>query len=225
MTVGKHRCTNCKCYFDAESDEWKRSPAGNFHNKDCRFEYGMKKTDKVIKSAKDHKKKVNARQKKSHYDNDLRTREKAARATCHRYIKIRDRLRAERLEIPFTCICCDISLVGKPAKGVHAGHFHESGNNPLIRYDEDNIHLQSGHCNQFRGGDSGDYRANLIKKIGLARVERLDGLKGGTMKRTCDDYREIEQYYKAKIKALESQPLNLRLALASPKHLFVSCGG
>ena len=76
----------------------------------------------------------------------------------------------------------------------------------MIRYDEDNIHSQSVYCNMYQGGDSDDYRGNLIKKIGIDRVERLDSLKGGTIKRTCDDYREIEEYYKSKIRAMTKTP-------------------
>jgi hypothetical protein len=123
-----------------------------------------------------------------YYASDIKTRKKAAKDACHLWIKIRDK--------GLPCICCN-----KPM-GEHgnAGHFHESGNNPRIRYDEDNIHYQIIQCNMHHGGDSDDYRGNLIKKIGIARVERLDSLKGGTMKRTCEDYKEIENYYKLKIK-------------------------
>ena len=78
----------------------------------------------------------------------------------------------------------------------------ESGNNPQIRFDEDNIHNQSIYCNQYQGGNSDDYRGNLIKKIGLERVERLESMKGGTVKRTASDYMEIEKHYKQKLKTL-----------------------
>ena len=74
---------------------------------------------------------------------DWRTREKAAREACHKFIKLRDQYTP--------CICC-----GKPMTGqVHAGHFWESGNFSFIRYHEDNIHAQSAHCNTYKGGDSG----------------------------------------------------------------------
>ena len=42
----------------------------------------------------------------------------------------------------------------------------------------------------------------MIKKIGLEKVERLNSLKGGTMKRTAQDYKEIELHYKDKLKQL-----------------------
>ncbi len=193
MTVKRHRCTNCKKYFDADS--MIIVTAGKFHNQECLIEYGMKKTGSVIKKAKAHKKKVNAKDKRNFQDNDLKTRKAAAKSACHKYIKLRDK--------GLTCICCNRPLRGGRAS--HAGHFHESGNNPLIRYDEDNIHGQSAYCNQYQGGDSDDYRGNLIKKIGIDRVERLDALKGGTIKRTCEDYREIENHYKEKSKVLQNE--------------------
>ena len=84
----------------------------------------------------------------------------------------------------------------------HAGHFKESGNNPKIRYDERNIHGQNIYCNTYKGGDSGFYRVNLIKKIGLKNVQELEGMTGGTFKRTGQDYLDIEKYYKDKIKSL-----------------------
>ncbi len=122
--------------------------------------------------------------------NDIHTRRRAAREACHRYIRERDK------EKP--CICCGGAL----GDNYQAGHFIPSGQNPLCRYDEDNIHGQRLDCNYFRGGDSGKYRGNLIKRIGEQRVERLESMKGGTMKRTAEDYREIEQYYKQKLKDL-----------------------
>jgi hypothetical protein len=124
---------------------------------------------------------------------DLKTRKIAAKIACHRYIRERDKNQ--------TCICCGRKLGDK----FDAGHFLESGNNPQIRFDEDNIHAQSVYCNQYKGGDSDDYRGNLIKKIGLERVERLENMKGGAVKRSAEDYKQIESYYKDKLKALIEQ--------------------
>ena len=189
--ASKHKCTNCQGFFKPET--MIVVTAGKFHSKDCLHDYAMNKTDKVIKSAQVAKKKVRAKERREYEKKDIDIRREAAKRTCHKYINLRDKGRA--------CICCDRPLIS----GVNAGHFHESGNNPLIRYDEDNIHSQSVYCNMYKGGDSGDYRSNLIKKIGIERVERLDSLKGGAMKRTCDDYREIEEYYKAKIKEITTK--------------------
>lgn len=123
---------------------------------------------------------------------DLKIRKAAAKKWCHLFIRLRDRGN--------NCICCN-----KPINDeVQAGHWKESANNPKVRYDEDNIHAQSLHCNYYKGGDSGDYESNLRKKIGDVSVDAIKTKLGGVVKRTADDYREIEKYYKEKIKLLEN---------------------
>lgn len=168
-------------------------PAGKFCTDACLRDYGINSTSKLLKAARKlTKKKDNLRLKKFQLT-DLKIRKAAARVACHAYIKARDRGNL--------CICCNRNL----GKNYDSGHFLESGNHPKIRYDEDNIHSQSVYCNQYKGGDSDDYRGNLINKIGIERVERLESMKGGTVKRTPQDYQEIEDYFKAKIKQFEGE--------------------
>jgi hypothetical protein len=182
------RCKGCEKYFKRET----LIPVngGKFHSIECMTRWGYENRQKGYDKLKQAKKKENAKKKKAFYDSDLKTRKKAAKLACHKYIKLRDK--------GLPCICCNRALDGK----IDAGHYLESGNNPKIRYDEDNIHSQSVYCNQYQGGNSDDYRGNLIKKIGLKRVERLESMKGGSVKRTPQDYKEIEDYYKSKIKLL-----------------------
>ena len=150
----------------------------------CAIEWNRQKDLKKQRKANNLKKRI-------FYANDIKIRKDAAKKACHKYIRERDKRN--------NCICCDRGL----GKNFDAGHYLESGNNPNIRYDEDNINGQAVYCNQYKGGDSGDYRKNLILKIGLERVERLEGMKGGTIKRTAKDYKEIEVYYKRKSRELE----------------------
>ena len=187
MPIAKLKCVQCKNRFPREQME-KINNINWVCSLDCKIEWAASKGKKAVK---DKAKKEHSLRKKIFYANDLKTRKAAAKKACHDYIKLRDK--------GLPCICCNRPLNGK----IDAGHWLESGNNPKIRYDEDNIHSQSVYCNQYQGGDSDDYRGNLIKKIGLERVERLEGLKGGTVKRTCEDYKEIESYFKAKIKSIE----------------------
>lgn len=143
----------------------------------------LAKKEKEVKSE-------NAKQKREFKLSDLKTRKEAAKKACHAYIRERDK------HLP--CICCGRVIVG----AVHAGHFLESGNNPVIRYDEDNIHAQSGYCNTYKGGDSDDYEGRLRVKIGDGKVDLLLSKKGGTVKRTAEDYLGIEKHYKDKLKNL-----------------------
>lgn len=142
----------------------------------------------AVNRKKKEKAKAWAKEKRDFKANDIKVRKPAAKAACHLYIRERDK--------GSFCICC-----GEPLdEDYHAGHFYESGNNSGLRYDEDNIHAQNLQCNYFKGGDSGSYEKHLRMKIG---DERVDALKlksgGGPITRTAEDYREIEDYYKAKL--------------------------
>ena len=180
------RCVSCKERFPRE--QIIRHSVGNFCSAGCILSYRKEKEEQ--KRLKQISKIYGAKRSKQKESNPLKTRKRATKEICHKYIRLRDKNEL--------CICCNKPL----GDDYHAGHYLESGNNPKARYDEDNIHGQRLHCNKFKGGDSGFYRVNLIKKIGLERVERLEGLKGGAVKRTCEDYKEIESYYKKKLKKL-----------------------
>lgn len=151
--------------------------------------------DKARNLAKEKKavKQKHAKEKRAFYDSDIKTRKAAAKAACHKYIRERDKNDG--------CICCGRQLGNK----FDAGHFLESGNNSFLRYHEDNIHAQSVHCNLYKGGDSGDYERNLRIKIGDDRVDYLLANKGGVVKRTAEDYKAIELYYKEKLKELSNE--------------------
>lgn len=143
---------------------------------------GRKHSDKAVKRE--------TRERKYKLD-EVKIRKKAAKTACHAYIRARD--------LGKPCPCCNKPL----GEDYQAGHFIESGNFSFIRYHEDNIHGQRLHCNKFKGGDSGDYENNLRLRIGNDRVDWLKEHKNDQVKRTPDDYREIENYYKEKFKLLQ----------------------
>lgn len=200
MPVSKLKCTHCKQRFPRE--QMISINAGNYCSDKHILEYALAKSNQKRAKAKIQKEQQKIISKaygsggrkkgktKKDCENDLKTRKKAAKEACHAYIRERDKGQP--------CICCNNPINDQE----QAGHYLESGNNPQIRYDEDNIHLQALRCNYFKGGDSGSYRINLINKIGLERVERLESMKGGAVKRTPQDYKEIELYYKQKLKSL-----------------------
>lgn len=179
------RCKNCK----AKNEKFIVIGINAFCDNDfkCASEFGKNKSFKDDAKAVKQK---NAKQKREFKRSDLKTRKQAAKTACHTYIRERDK--------GLPCICCGRVING----AVHAGHFLESGNNPLIRYDEDNIHAQSSYCNTYKGGNSDDYEGRLRVKIGSERVDLLLSKKGGTVKRTAQDYLVIENHYKEKLKAL-----------------------
>lgn len=68
------------------------------------------------------------------------------------------------------CISC-----GKWADKFDAGHFWPMGSKGALRYNEDNCHKQcSFKCNKGLSGNQGEYRIQLIKKIGIERVDWLE---------------------------------------------------
>lgn len=96
------------------------------------------------------------------------------------------------------CISC-----GRHHKGqYHAGHYISVGAAPELRFDEGNCHKQCSACNNYLSGNLINYRVNLIKKIGLERVEALEG-PHETKKYTIEQIKEIKKQYSDKCKELK----------------------
>ena len=55
-----------------------------------------------------------------------------------------------------------------------AGHFYSGGHYSGLKFSEDNVHGQCKRCNYFLSGNLNEYRKNLIQRIGIERVEKLD---------------------------------------------------
>ena len=79
----------------------------------------------------------------------------------------------------------------------HASHYYSSGKHTNLRFNEDNVHLSCLKCNYFLHGNLIPYRQELIKRIGIERVEALDNLaKIRTTKQDRFLYIEIITKYK-----------------------------
>lgn len=90
------------------------------------------------------------------------------------------------------CVSC-----GHPNDGSRqrvAGHYRPAGSNPALRYHEDNVHGQCGRCNTHLSANLAGYRVELVRRIGLARVEWLEG-PHELPKRTREDFRAVEREY------------------------------
>lgn len=188
--MNKRRCLHCKKYFDPGGGI--TCNFGFFHSKECQKEYGIKNAQKIYNKGKSIEKKKHVERKRAFKQSDLKTRKRAAKEACHAYIRARDK--------GLPCICCNEPL----GDDYHAGHFLESGNYSSLRYNEFNINGQRLYCNVYKGGNSGDYRTNLINKIGLEKVLEMESMKSDRIKRTCEDYRIIESYYKEKLKSINN---------------------
>ena len=126
--------------------------------------------------------------------------ETEAQAAFNRFIRARD----EGLD----CIGCDRPGNDNSA-GWHCGHFKSIGSHPELRFNEFNANRQCGSCNKgsaryskTESTVSKQYRKNLIKKIGLEQVEKLETY-GGMPNWTHDDLRKLKAEYRKKWKHLE----------------------
>lgn len=116
--------------------------------------------------------------------------QKLAQAAFNRYIRLRD------AQLP--CVSC-----GRMHDGQwHAGHYMSTGARPELRFDEANVHKQCQPCNTHLHGNLVLYRVELIRRVGMAEVQRLEGPQVPN-KFTSLDLIAIRDKYVAKAKALE----------------------
>lgn len=131
--------------------------------------------------------------KKKLWKGELETHSSVLKATqdiFNKYIRLRDK------DLP--CISCGTTKDVEYA----AGHFWAT-TYQYLRLNEDNVHKQcNAHCNMNLRGNLLEYRPNLIKKIGLERVEKLDNDRHLEFKKSIQELKEIQEYYKLKIKEL-----------------------
>lgn len=85
-----------------------------------------------------------------------------AQTIVNKYIRLRD--------INKPCISC--GHIGN--RQIHAGHYKPMGNNQQLRFYTLNIFAQCSICNNYLSGNLANYRINLIKKLGLEKVEQIE---------------------------------------------------
>lgn len=93
---------------------------------------------------------------------------KEAQASVNKYIRARDKGKP--------CISCG-KISNKEfmtGSNIDAGHYRSRGAASHLRFNLLNIHAQCVKCNRFGSGMVRDYRINLIKRIGLDNVEKLE---------------------------------------------------
>ena len=118
---------------------------------------------------------------------------KITQAIVNKWIRLRDK---EEL-----CISC-----GKHINGVeHASHYLSSGGHSNVRFHEDNIWKSCYKCNVMLSGNQLEYRKRLIEKIGADRVEWLEANGSIVKKWTIEELKEIQDFYRKKIKDEESK--------------------
>ena len=168
------KCKSCQCAFEPRSSLQKVcSPR-------CAIDY--QKTKDAEKEQK-----ALRRERKVFKDNDKAYQLSLAQKSFNAYIRKRDE------KAP--CISCGRHHAGQ----YHAGHYRSVGAARFLRFNEDNCHKQCSVCNNHKSGNIGEYRINLVKKIGLERVEALENCNE-SKKYTLDEIVEIKNTYREMFK-------------------------
>lgn len=116
---------------------------------------------------------------------------KEAQTAFNKYIRLRDAAEP--------CISCGRHHAGQ----YHAGHYRSVGSAPELRFEELNNNKQCAPCNNHLSGNLIPYRVNLIGKIGLDKVEWLEG-PHDPKKYTIDDIKEIKAKYAKLARGMEN---------------------
>lgn len=90
------------------------------------------------------------------------------------------------------------------ANQVDAGHYRSRGAASHLRYHPDNCHAQAKQENRWLSGNAVDYRARLIERIGLARVEALES-DNTPHKWAREELTEIRDEYRARVRAMKKE--------------------
>lgn len=139
------------------------------HNYKCAIAFNKKRDEEIAMREK--------RKQERLQRDDLRERRerlktasdwnKEAQAAVNRYIFWRD--------YGNPCISCGKPLnYGVRGGAVDASHYRSRGSARHLRFNVFNIHSGCVRCNRELSGNLIPYRINLIEKIGLWRVERLE---------------------------------------------------
>lgn len=103
------------------------------------------------------------------------------------------------------CICCGKHFDEKdPLTGGQwdAGHYISRGHAAHLRFVEDNVHKQLKGHNRPGGTTRAAFRAGMIERIGMARVEALEA-DNTPRHYTIEDLKRMKTEYAAKLKALK----------------------
>ncbi|NAP01962.1 hypothetical protein B1F73_15220 [Pseudomonas syringae] len=84
----------------------------------------------------------------------------------------------------------------------HAGHYRSVGGHPALRFEPLNVWRQCAPCNTHKSGDLVNYRAELVRRIGIVNVEWLEG-PHEPQKYTIDELKALTARYRALTRELK----------------------
>ena len=160
MANSKRKCKSCGNYIR----DFIVTPKGVFCSIDVAVKYSYQNKSKGADIVRKEQKKKDAIRKEK-----LKTAGeymKEAQAAVNKYIRARDRHKP--------CVSCGSMPSDKLGGSFDAGHYRSRGSASHLRFNLLNIHKQCVKCNRFKSGNAVDYRIELIKRIGLENIEKLE---------------------------------------------------
>lgn len=100
------------------------------------------------------------------------------------------------------CFTCGIV---RPWQEMDAGHYHPRTAGLATYFEEKNVHPQCTGCNRFRHGNLTAYAIALRKKYGEGILEELDQMRRQTRQIKENEYIELIEAYKEKLKMFENK--------------------
>lgn len=146
------KCKVCKSKFEAKYFLQKAC-----FNPVCLAEWS--KQDRQLKQKKSDKMRKEALKTASDYI-------KEAQVSINKYVRIRD------LNKP--CVSCGCELSINYGGTTDCGHYRSRGSASHLRFNLFNMAAQCVTCNRHLSGNIVEYRKELIKRIGIDRVEILE---------------------------------------------------
>lgn len=184
----QHKCKECGAYYI------KKQSMQQVCSMECAIAYSKRKAEEKRKKQEKSDRLEAGRRMRARKE-ALKSRPdwlKEAQKAFNEFIRLRDK------DLP--CISCGRYHAGQ----YHAGHYRSVGAYPELRFNEDNVHKQCSVCNNHKSGNAIEYRINLIRKIGLEKVEFLERHDHQPLKLSIDEIKELIKVYKAKCKGVEN---------------------
>ena len=179
------RCKVCREKFEAKYFLQKAC-----FNPACLAEWA--KQDRQVKQKKSDKSRKEALKAVGDYI-------KEAQVSVNKYIRIRDKYKP--------CISCGNDREDKIGLSGHrydAGHYRSRGSAGHLKFNLLNIHKQCVKCNRENSGNIVEYRLELIKRIGIDAVNKIEA-NNETRKFTIEYLKRIKKIFTKRTRLYEKR--------------------
>jgi hypothetical protein len=206
MANSKKKCRHCKEYSLVESGI--TVPIGFFCSIAHAQLHGSAQSSKARASAEKKAKALHTKEQKAFRSQSMAAKEslktagdyiKEAQIAVNKYIRARDSGKP--------CISCGNLPAQKFGGTMDAGHYRSRGAAGHLRFNTFNIHSQCVRCNRYKSGNAVDYRLELINRIGVNLVDRLEA--DNEPKRFTIDYlKRVKRIFNKRARRVDKIRLN-----------------